>query len=254
MPRSFNLSTVALELEKRGDHPEVALAIRDQMHTASRLADLNHAADLVALLAQLEENKEHLPEERSAWDAFVNAQAAVLAHAIVLYVRAAAPGDQGRKLNFRVEEILNEATLGIHAALKATRDTALAHFDGPDRQGWHADCLVMIKHENGDWHYGSTYSRGGYRSATHRDLKLVLDELIPWIDKYATASMDALNTRLHQAIAVDSSLDQLIEATPFDDNAFYGGSPEGEAATKAMLGGGTGNHVWHSSASKASEA
>ncbi|MES2340949.1 MAG: hypothetical protein V4597_04680 [Pseudomonadota bacterium] len=248
------MSTFGRELEKRGDHLEVALAIRDQEHTVSRLADLNHAADLVALLTQLEENKERLREERSAWDDFVNAQAAVLAHAVVLYVRAAAPGDQGRKLNFRVEEVLTGAALRIHASLKAARDTALAHFDGPERQDWHADCLVMIKHENGDWHYGSTFSRGGYRSTTHKDLKLVLDELIPWVDNFSTAGMDALNTRLQQAIADDPSLDHLIEANPFDDKAFYGGSPEGEAATRAMLGGGIGNHVWHSSMSSSSEA
>lgn len=254
MPRSFNLSAVGLELEKRGDHPEIALAIRDQMHTVSRLADLNHAADLVALLTELEETKEHLRRERSAWDAFVNTQAAVFAHAVVLYVRAAAPGDQGRKLNFRVEEILNETMLEVHWALKAARDTALAHFDGPDRQDWHADCLVMIKHENGDWHYGSTYSRGGYRSVTHKGMKLVLSELIPWVDQFSNAGMDALNTRLQESIMVDPSLGQLIEANPFDDKAFYGGSSEGEAATKAMLDGGTGNHVWHSSISKKSES
>lgn len=247
MSRSFNLSAVGLELEKRGDHPEVALAIRDQMHTVSRLADLNHAADLVALLTQLEATKEPLREERYAWDAFANAQAAVLAHAVVLYVRAAAPGDKGRRLNFRVEEILNGAMLEIHAGLKAARDTALAHFDGPDRQDWHADCLVMIKHENGDWHYGSTYSRGGYRSVTHMGLKQVLDELIPWVDQFSNAGMDALNTKLQEAIAADPTLDELIEANPFDDKAFYGASPEGEAAAKVMLDGGTGNHVWHSS-------
>lgn len=243
--KSYDLSELAQELRQRGDCPELVGGIVNQLHMSSRRADLSHAEDLLTMLDEMEPGKTLLPRDGPAWPRFTNIQGALLTQAIILYARAAAPGDQGRGLPFKIRKAFTPAQLALHEKVCVLRSRAIAHFDGEDRQDWHADTLTLIRFDDRSWTYGSPHFRTTYRSEVHSDLKVLVGALRPYLESLGKETMDALNTRLQEALASDPALDALIEAHPFDAVAFYGASPEAQAAARRLHEFGDGEYVWH---------
>jgi len=241
----YNLTAFARELRQRGVHVDLAGAIMNQMYMSSRVADLAHAADLLKLLTKMEAAKSQVQRGGPAWSEFADMQGALLAQAIILYVRAATPGDNGRGLPFKIRHGLSVDEMRIHEALCQTRKKAIAHLDGEDEQDWHADSLVMVMREDGTGEYRSTYSRTTYRPEALQDLQVVVHSVRKYVDRISKEAMEALNAKLQDAFRREPTLEALLQTFPFDSRAFFGPSPEAEAATQAILQGGEGDYHWH---------
>lgn len=245
--RSFDLSAFAAALRHRGTHLHLADRIDAQADMASRVADLDHAAELVQQLTELQLEKKSALRDGRTPSVLANAEGAMLAQAIVLYVRSTGRGDRRRSLSFEIESLLTPEQVDVHRAIRGARNMAIAHFDGEDRQDWHRDCLVITKHSDHSWNYGSPYSRTTYRRRTHSELQMLLGVLLPRLRKDMEGAMDELNAVLQTAIASEPALEAAVEAHPFDPATFYGTSLEADDLAEIIQAGGTGNFVRNAS-------
>lgn len=243
MAAMFNLTAFARELREAGRYGLICFLIERQAHRSSRLADLSHAAELVALMKRHGALLKRMPQQRRGDDPMTNIQGALFAQALLLYSRATVPGDKGRPQQIDAIKALSPEQQKTHRNLVALRDSAVAHFDTEARQDWHSDCLVLTQHDDGNWTYGSPYVRGTTRGDVSADITSLLEVIIPWVEKANKEALDHLHAELDKTLAGEPALNGILERHTFNPKEFFGADEAADAIGEMILTDAEGEYT-----------
>lgn len=212
MRSAVNLTKLAAELHGNRRLISFKDAI-ERFHSAFSInADLEDARDALAHLRAVHTS----PTQRSKFGA------ALMAHAVILYARAAISDQNGRKRVDVTKGYSDELKLK-HASIQDLRNQVLAHYGIPtDRHGvrWNDEALVM---KNIDRKISITFSvsRSNYLASAVDDLTVLVDQAIVVVSAAIDERGEVFADKLVE-FRQDPEVAAIVARCGFDPSKFFG--------------------------------
>lgn len=235
MTTAYNLSALADALRSGGTHKVLIGRIERWAQRNSRLTDLRHARELLSQVNATRSQLKARPVEVSQVNPIGDIQAALFAHAVILYARATLSGDGGRQYGINVGKKYSIDQKRVHGRIVDLRNRAITHYDDNDSQDWLRHIAILLVHNAESWEYGFSYSYVSLEGVLLFEFSSLLDYVIPILQQELKEECDAVHDAMTEAFNQDDAFQSRVKEFAFDAEKFFGPGTVTDRLAEAIL-------------------
>ncbi|MFZ5747858.1 MAG: hypothetical protein ACOY45_09410 [Pseudomonadota bacterium] len=236
----LDLVALAVELKKRGDHKALVSAIQRAADIGSIRDDLRHATSSLRIVREMGDSAMARSEILEGEDDEATIAGALFISAIILYARATFASDARMSLG---DEVLSAEDKATHDEVKMLRNSAIAHFGLGEgaKEGPIVREAVIRSFNKKQYRYGVYTTRAQHKVELGARMEQLVAARLDQVADKQQKLLDAVETRLNEALKADEALGRQLPSFRFDANRFCASPTAAKHMRTALATGDVGD-------------
>ncbi len=215
----LDLISLAVELQKRGDHMALVSAIRRAADIGSIRDDLRQAASSLRIVRKIVDRAMDRPEILECEDDDATIAGALFTSAIILYARATFAS--GARISLG-DEILSQEDKATHDEVKMLRNSTIAHFGLGEgaKEGPIVREAVIRSFGLKQYRYAVYTTRAQHKIELGARMERLIAARLDQVAGKQQKLLDTVETQLNAVLKGDQQLGRMLPSFRFDADRF----------------------------------